>query len=475
MARDDPRWLLRSEPGPRYAGALAAGAAVVASTVVVYPLKQVAPVVSLGVVYMLAVFVVAAAWGSLLGALTAVASAAAFSFFYLPPVGRLTIRDSQNWIALAAFLIAAALASSVADVARARDREAAERRGEADLAAEMAGLLLRGARLEDALPNVAARLAQALGLPSAAIELSDVGGDARMVALPLGEGPQRVGTLLLGRSTPEPTLRRIAERVAPALEALLSAAQERERLQAQVVETAALRRADVFKTGLLRAVSHDLRSPLPAILAAAGSVAAPGVSVPERERLAGALQEESRDLWHLVENLLDLSRLDAGVAASRREWISLDEIIRVALGELGAGRAEYELSIDAGLPLIHADAVQLQRAFVNVLGNARRHSGAQPIVVRTRLDADRVLVTVTDRGPGITPAQLESVFEPFHRGSAASDDYRGSGLGLAVARGFTESSGGTLHVESPPGSGATFVFAFPLDAAVGARALIDSP
>ena len=230
--------------------------------------------------------VVSAVWGAWLGVATAVLSAAAFNFFHLPPVGQFTIARLRNWVALVAFVVAAALASSVAEITRARAREAEERRREADLAAEMARLLLRGDNLAQALPTAAARLAQALGLPSAAIELEAVEGDERRVAFPLREGTRRLGTLLVGADTPEASLRRLQERVVPALEALLSAALEREALLGEVVETAALRRADAVKTALLRAVSHDLRSPLTAISAAGEAIA-----------LAGALARRSARSW----------------------------------------------------------------------------------------------------------------------------------------------------------------------------------
>ena len=200
-------------------------------------------------------------------------SAAAFNFFHLPPTGEFTIRDSSNWVALIAFLVVALIASSVAEVARARTRDAEERRREADLAAEMARLLLRGNSLAEALPTAAARLAQTLELSSAAIEMEAVDGDERTIVFPLREGTRRLGTLVVGADASEASLRRLQERVVPALEALLSAALEREGLLGGVVETAALRRADNVKTALLRAVSHDLRSPLTAISAAGDAVA----------------------------------------------------------------------------------------------------------------------------------------------------------------------------------------------------------
>jgi two-component system sensor histidine kinase KdpD len=463
-------------------------ALVALSTLIIFPLKHVAPVESLIVVYIPAVLIVSVTWGAWFGVATGVLSAAAFNFFHLPPTGNFTLSDSSNWVGLGAFVVVAAIASSVAEVARARTRDAQERRREADLAAEMARLLLTGNSLPEVLPTAAARIAQALELRSAAIVLDAVDADGRTVAFPLRNGSRRLGTLLVGGDASEAALRRLQERVVPALEALLSAALERDALLGGVVETAALRRADTVKTALLRAVSHDLRSPLTAISAAGEAVSSPSLSSQEREEMAAVIQEETRRLSRLVDNLLDLSRLQAGAAEPRRDWASVEEMIRAALRELAAGEDEFALSIDRDLPLVSVDAVQMERAFVNVLENARRHSGGHPVSVRARAvrsltgarrtaappdvgghtaaehqpTGDRVIVRIVDRGPGIPPAQLERVFEPFYRAGTIGGGHRGSGLGLAIARGFTEANAGSLHVESLPGQGATFVFELPL-------------
>ncbi|HXR27942.1 MAG TPA: DUF4118 domain-containing protein, partial [Solirubrobacteraceae bacterium] len=481
-------FLLAPNPPSRRVGLVVALTAVALCTVIVYPLKEIAPVASLGVVYLPAVLVVSITWGAGLGLLTAVISAGAFNFFHLPPAGEFTIRDSRNWVALIAFFVVAGIASSVAEIARARTRDAQERRREADLAAEMARLLLQGNSLSESLPTAAARLAQALELSSAAISMEAIDGDERTVAFPLREGTRRLGTLIVGGDTSETNLRRLQERVVPALEALLSAALEREGLLGGVVETAALRRADTVKTALLRAVSHDLRSPLTAISAAGEAIGSPSLSPAEREEMAAVIQEETKRLSRLVDNLLDLSRLEAGAAAPHRAWTSIDELIRAAVEEIAGGPDAFTLSIDPDLPLVSLDPVQMERAFVNVLENARRHCGGHPVSVRARAvrslsgsprrasehageepaegqkpAGDRAIVRIVDRGPGIPPAQLERVFEPFYRAGAPGGEHRGSGLGLAIARGFTEANAGTLHVESLPGQGATFVFELPLE------------
>jgi two-component system, OmpR family, sensor histidine kinase KdpD len=381
------------------------------------------------------------------------------------------IASAGEWLALSAFVLAVGVATVAIKTTRSRAGEARQRRLEADLAVEMARLLLRGASLADSLPVAAARLAQVFELPYAAIHLGLVAGDERHIAFELCEGPRRLGTLVVPAGTPDTSLHRLQQRVVPALEALLMAAREREALQGEVVETAALRRADVVKTAVLRAVSHDLRSPLTAISTAGEALALEGLSARGHRELATVILEETRRLTRLVENVLDVSRLEAGAAEPRLEWTSVDEVIRVAVAGLAAHDGEFNLSVDSELPLVRADSAQLERAFVNVLENAQRHSRGQPVAVRARAvgfdvpatspAVGRLIVRVVDRGPGIPPAELDRVFQPFYRGRVGGE-HHGSGLGLAIARGFTEANGGTLSVESLPGQGATFVFELPL-------------
>lgn len=434
---------------------------VTACTLAIFVLREVAPVLSLGVVYLLAVLIVSANFGLTLGLVTGVASALAFNFFHIPPTGRFSIAESENVVGLIAFLVAAILASSVSDLARTRAQEAGERRQEADLSAELARTLLGGEPLRAAVATAARRLAQALDLPSAAIDLHAVEADERRLVFPLRDGPRTLGTLVVPADLDEPTLARLQRRVVPALEAVLGAALEREELQAEVVETAALRRGDTVKTALLRTVSHDLRSPLTAISTAGEGLTAEHLDDADRRELGAVVTEEAARLTRLIDNLLDLSRLEAGSAEPRREWISLDDVLRAAAEEVGG---EFSFVVDRDLPLARADAAQLERAFANVLENARRHAGGHPVSVRARAVGGRLVVRIVDRGPGIPAAQLERVFEPFFQaGSKRTGGSRGSGLGLSIARGFVEANGGQLRVESLPGQGASFVCELPFE------------
>jgi two-component system sensor histidine kinase KdpD len=452
---------VRSDKPPRWLGILAAVGAVALTTLLVYPLKRIAADISLSVVYLLGVLFVASYWGAWLGIATAFASGLAFNYFHIPPTGRFTVADGENWVALSVFFIAAIVTSALANAARSRALEAEQRRREADLAAEMSRTLLRGKDLRAALPVAAERLSAALELSSAAIELAPVEGSERRLVFPLREGARQIATLVLPAGTPEPTLSRIQERVVPALEALVAAALERDELLNDVVETRALRRSDVLKTALLRAVSHDLRTPLTAILAAAEPLAGEHVDDRDRRELAAGVSVEAQRLSRLIDQLLDLSRLEAHAVEAHPDWCSIDELLRAAVDDV-ATPAEFSLSLDPALPLVQADAAQLERAFANLLENSARHAGGHPVSVRARQVGHRVIVRMVDRGPGIPSTQLERVFEPFYRSGNERSGHRGSGLGLAIARGFLEVNGARVWAESLPNQGTSFVVEVPL-------------
>jgi len=439
-------------------------AAVALATAAVYPLAQIAPVVSLSVVYLPAVLLVSTYWGLSLGLATSLLSAAAFNFFHLPPTGRFTIADSRNWVALVAFTTVAVVASKMADLARARAQEAERRRGEADLAAALARELLSGADTANALGATARRIAQALGLASAAIELGAAPGDDRRQAFELtGTDGAQIATLLVPRALPAEIEQRLRSRVVPTLGALVAIAQRRDAMQAEAVETAALRRSDDIKTALLRAVSHDLRTPLTAIVAAGHALGTASLSEEERLELSAGVVDQGARLATLVEKLLDLSKLQAGGAAPRSGWASIEDVVTAAGETFDEQRGEVRVTVDPTVPEVRADAAQLERAFANLLENARRYSNGLPVSVHVRRSGARVVVSVVDQGPGIAPAERERIFEPFYRGRrAAGDPWTGSGLGLAIAKGFVEANGGTIAVESLPGQGTSFVVSLPI-------------
>ncbi len=440
-------------------GIAAAVLSVAAVTALIYALRGVMPVEAAGVLYLLPVLLISTYWGLTYGVGASLLSAAAFNWFHIPPTGRFTIAQEENWVALVVFLIAAVVTSTLAGTARARAGEAERRRREADLTAEMARVLLGGESMEDSLRVVGQRIAKAFELPWVAVETGWSDSDQRRRALPIIVAGQRAGTVAVPRETEPELVATLERRVVPSLETLLTAARDREGLEAQVIETRALRRANVVKTALLRSVSHDLRSPLTAITASAAGLRSPTLSEEAREELLAVIATESERLTRLVDNLLDLSRLQGGQLEPRTDWSSAEELIDSVIASSHPPPAGFEISIEPDLPMFEVDATQLERALANVLENATRFAGTEPVTISAQRIGPQVAIRVSDRGPGIAREELERIFEPFHIAGERSGH---TGLGLAIARGFVEANGGSLRAQSLPGQGATFTIQLPV-------------
>jgi two-component system sensor histidine kinase KdpD len=250
------------------------------------------------------------------------------------------------------------------------------------------------------------------------------------------------------------------EEAAQALAELAALEEERERMRAEAIEAEALRRSDELKTALLRAVSHDLRTPLTSIIAAGTALDSPSATPQERHELSEAVVEEGHRLSRLVENLLDVSRLESGAAEPHREPVELGEVLEAARRSIGADPELVRLALDEELPPLSADPAQLERAFANLFENGVVHGGGEPVLVRSRLVGPWLVVRVVDRGPGIPVGERQRIFEPFYRSPHGNGYSSGSGLGLAIAKGFVEANGGEIEVESLPGQGTSFVVSF---------------
>jgi two-component system sensor histidine kinase KdpD len=212
-----------------------------------------------------------------------------------------------------------------------------------------------------------------------------------------------------------------------------------------------------MKTAVLHAVSHDLRSPLTAIVAAASSLATPEVQLSPADRgdLVSTIRAEADRLDRVVGNLLDLSRLRSGVAAPHAELWTADDLVYGALDQLGPGGDRVVTELDADAPPVHVDAAQIERALVNLLDNALKFSPPNtPVRVRVERRGNELLLHVEDAGPGVAAADREAMFEPFQRGNG---DSPGAGLGLAIARGFAQAN--NARVWSENGDGGHFVLA----------------
>ena len=420
------------------------------------------PVLSLGVLYVFAVLPIALFWGTVLAVPVAIASMLAFNFFFLPPLYTFTLADRQNWFALAVYVVTAIVVGSLASRYRIRGEEAEQREREAALLADIAAEFLRGTHLDQELDRIAERTAAVLGVSSVRIALGErARSGPHDSPHPLVVDGRPIGVLFTPESE-EPALA-TCRRLLPALASLLAVARERETLAREALEADTLRRSDTVKTAVIQAVSHDLRTPLATIEQAldgleSGELALTG---DDRAALLDTIRMEHSRLKRLVENLLDLSRLQAHAAEARPELWTADELVWQALEELG-GAERVAVTAPPELPPVRVDAVQIQRALVNLLENALRVSAPdEPVHVRVTATRKELLIRVTDRGPGIPEAEQEHIFQPFYR-IAGRPDVPGAGLGLAIARGFAEANGGRLWLETREGQGASFVLALPL-------------
>ena len=446
----------------RRLGVVASVVAVAAVTGAIELLQLAVPVLSLGVLYIFAVLPIAVLWGTRFGIGVAIASMLAFNWFFLPPIHTFTLADSRNWLALAVFVVTAVVVSELA--ARSRRRAT-----ESELLAGIATSLLARGEVRGELERIASEVARVLQVDRARIELGDGTPDGEG-AYPLVAGTRRVGVIHLDGPAPRGTAAR--RRLIPALASLLGVAVDRERLAADALEAEALRRTDAMKTALLRAVSHDLRSPLMAILTSASALARDDLELDpdDRRELLVTISAEATRLDRLVANLLDLSRLQAGAARPEADVCVVDELVGHALHEVGDAGARIDVSLPEGLPAVRADFHQIGRALVNLMENALKYSPEDERVgVHVTHTSGEVMVRVIDHGRGIPASELSSIFEPFQRGSSTGGA-GGAGLGLAIARGFAESNGGRVWAESRSGQGATFVLALPIAAAVEAIA-----
>ncbi|MER5878333.1 ATP-binding protein [Streptomyces sp. NPDC060235] len=412
----------------------------------------------------LAVTVAAALLGGLLPALASAAfGSLLLNYFYTPPLHRLTVADPKNIVAIVIFVGVAVSVASVVDLAARRTHQAARLRAESEILSFLAGSVLRG---ETSLEALLERVRETFAMESVALleRVNDVepwtcagsvGPDPSArpedadVDMPVGD---HMALALSGRVLPASDRRVLAAFAAQAAVVL-----DRQRLQHEADQAKELAEGNRIRTALLAAVSHDLRTPLAGIKASVSSLRSDDVAWSEEDQaeLLEGIEDGADRLDHLVGNLLDMSRLQTGTVAPLIREIDLDEVVPMALG--GVPEDSVDLEIPESLPMVAVDAGLLERAVANLVENAVKYSPLDArVMVAASAIADRVEVRVVDRGPGVPDEAKDRIFAPFQRyGDAPRGN--GVGLGLAVARGFTEAMGGTLNAEDTPGGGLTMV------------------
>jgi two-component system sensor histidine kinase KdpD len=453
---------VREARSSRFSALVVSAVLVAASTLLVGALTPDVPVRSAGVFYLLAVLGASSIYGLWWGLATSLASALAFNFFFLPPEHTLVVNSSSDWLALAAFAVTAVVTSDLAGRERAGREEAARRAEEARLGERLATVIATASNLDDALAGLGDQAARTLGAETGVI-VRGAGPSRRPGVLPLELNGRAIGELRLSGGDPGLVDSPAAGRIARQLAGLIALGEERERRMREEVNARALLRSDELKTALLRAVSHDLRSPLQAITAAAGGLGFAALDDEEQE-LLDTIGTESGRMSRMIENLLDLSRLTAGALAPAADWLDARELVEAAVAELFRGEPQERVRVRTApdVPLVHGDGPQLQRVVVNVVENALKFSPVErPVDVLIAPSEVGVEIAVSDQGPGVAADDAERIFEPFAR-SDRTAEAAGSGLGLAIARGLARANGGELRVADPvDGRGATFSLSLP--------------
>ncbi len=410
--------------------------------------------------YQLLVVVVAMVGGLWPALFAAVMSGLTLDFLFIDPLYTVTVDEPHHLLALVLYVVVAALVSLVVDQAARQTRHARRAAAESELLATVAGSVLRGQGATQALVD---RTREAFGLAGVRLltgeEVVATSGeplpDDRMTTLPVGA--DAVLELHGGSFGPA------EQRLLAVIVAQVGAALEHSDLQQTAREIAPLAASDRLRTALLSALSHDLRRPLAAATAAvSGLRSARGqLSATDRDELLTTASESLDALAALLTDLLDVSRVQAGVLAVSTTSVDPAEVILPALEELSLGPGDVELALDSDGHGMEADPVLLQRVLVNLLANAVRHAPEGTRVrVATSAFADRVEIRVIDHGPGIPAERRDEVFLPFQR-LGDTDNSTGLGLGLALAKGFVEGMGGALTAEDTPGGGVMMVIALP--------------
>lgn len=414
----------------------------------------------------LAVTVLVAMVGGLLpGLAAALAGFLLLNWFFTEPVGQWTVADPRNFVALLVFVVIAAAVSSVVDRASRVAADAARARAEATTMAGLSQSVLTG---DDTAQAVVARLRATFGLESVSLlaRRDDLDGwdllaaDGPSAPTTPEDGDTRVRVderrVIALRGRP---LRASEARVLDGFAVQAGLVLEYRRLRERDARAAALEHAEATSTALLRAVSHDLRTPLATIRASVDGLVGGGrLGEAERAELLAGLDGSTDQLERLIDNLLDLSRISSGLLTPHLRDVSLDEVLPLAVAGHPAGAVVLDL--DEEEPLVRTDPGLLERVVANTVANAVRHSAGTPVHVDVHAAPGEMEIRVADRGPGVSEAARERMFEPFQRLGDASPG--GLGLGLAVARGLADAVGATLVADDTPGGGLTMVLTVPL-------------
>ena len=465
--------------------------AVVALVAIVVKLyRQWIPVnpTTVALTFLLAVLVVSTFWGLRYAVLLAVLATVSFNYFFLPPVGTLTIADPQNWVALLAFLITAILASQLSDRARRETANANQRRRDVERLYAFSQRLLATDNVSELLNAIPDYACQIFAGKSAAMYLlssketyrSDPrpGGltadDLKAVAT-RGEpvidrvqgrsiAPLRLGARLTGAIGVNGAA--LSRETLEALGSLVAIAIERVGVVEKLSKAEAERESENLRTALLDSVTHELRTPLTGIKAAVTSLLSDSqFDEAQRRDLLTVINEEADRLDRLVGEAAEMAQLDAHGVELHREAAPIRGVIDAALEQSKNVLSQHpvEVRVPDSIPKVSMDAARIAEALKQLLENAAKYSPAgAPITITAELRDSRLITSVSDQGPGIDDFEQALIFDKFYRGRDQRYRVQGTGMGLAICKVIIEAHGGSISVMSQLGQGSVFSFALPV-------------
>ena len=468
---------------------------------------------------LLLVLVLAGNWGLRYAVVASIAGTVLFNYFFLPPVGTFTIADTQNWVALFAFLGTAMYASHLASRIREESKEANARRRESEMLYRLGRQLLQPENVAQLFNFIPSSVANSFNSPAVTLYIADGDriylsdpkrisspkvpwvpdnsadtpgatgtyadrGRAEIVhdlreamlmpifrpptdgfptAIPLRIGVRPSGALLLEATT-------LSRESMEALSGLISMSIERAEALEDSARSEAAKETERLRTALLDSVTHELRTPLTSTKASVSALLSQqALDDPSRKELLTVIDEESDRLNHLIEQAVEMAQLDAHKVHLELKPQPVAALIEPAVEQarIASPAREFRVSLSSTLPNAIADAAWIHKVLANLLGNAVKYSPPdQPIFVSASPQGDMLAISVADRGAGIDPLEQGMIFDKFYRGQSYRDPTQrnrvgGTGMGLAICRAIVTAHGGTIGVTSQLGHGSVFTFTLP--------------
>ncbi|MGD0940421.1 MAG: ATP-binding protein [Terracidiphilus sp.] len=445
-----------------------------------------------GFAYVLIVLIVAASWGLIESLVTSVAAMLCLNYFFLPPVGSLTIADPQNWVALFAFMVTAVTASQLSASARSRAADAQARRAEVEQLYQISLSLLRMDATRSPGPQIAEKLKEQLGFQSVMFcdslsgEVFTAGDEktfvridalraaasgevawrairtsadpAELVIFPVALGTTLLGSIsVVGRTLSDTALQALANLAASAL--------ERNRQQIALGRLEVARENERLRGVLLDALAHEFLTPLTSIKSAISTVRTEYSHDEEENEFLTVIEEESDKLGEMINETTDMARIEPGHPRIRRRRTHVAALIRSAVGHLKNLLRGRPLLIDIpdGIPEVEADPEMVELAIRQFIGNAIKYSPPETVIeVRASCAEGLIEVQVRDHGAGVPDDEIESIFDRFYRGKRVREAIAGTGMGLSIARDIVKAHGGTMWAANAEGGGGCFFFTLPI-------------